>query len=96
MNEDTGAKYRALGWEVFEIDGNDVAQIREALDKAQLVKDRPTLIIGRCIMGKGALQADGTSYERSCKTHGAPLGGDAYRNTVKNLGGDPDNAFVIF
>lgn len=96
MNEDTGAKYRALGWEVFEIDGNDVVQIREALDKAQLVKDRPTLIIGRCIMGKGALQADGTSYERSCKTHGAPLGGDAYRNTVKNLGGDPDNAFVIF
>ena len=96
MNEDTGAKYRALGWEVFEIDGNDVKQIREALDKALLVKDRPTLIIGRCIMGKGALQADGSSYERSCKTHGAPLGGDAYRNTVKNLGGDPDNAFVIF
>lgn len=96
MNEDTGAKYRALGWEVFEIDGNDVTQIRQALDKAQLVKDRPTLIIGHCVMGKGALQADGSSYERSCKTHGAPLGGDAYRNTVKNLGGDPDNAFIIF
>ena len=96
MAEDTGAKYRAMGWEVFEIDGNDVPQIRTAIEAAQKVVGKPTLIIGRCIMGKGALQADGTSYERSCKTHGAPLGGDAYVNTVKNLGGDPENPFVIF
>ena len=96
MAEDTGAKYRAMGWEVFEIDGNDVPQIRTAIEAAQKVVGKPTLIIGRCIMGKGALKADGTSYERSCKTHGAPLGGDAYVNTVKNLGGDPENPFVIF
>ena len=96
MTEDTGAKYRAMGWEVFEIDGNDVPQIRTAIEAAQKVVGKPTLIIGRCIMGKGALQADGSSYERSCKTHGAPLGGDAYVNTVKNLGGDPENPFVIF
>lgn len=96
MNEDTAAKYRALGWEVFEINGNDVDQIRGALDAAILVKDRPALIIGKCIMGKGALKADGTSYEACCKTHGAPLGGDAYINTVKNLGGDPENPFVVF
>ncbi|MBP3375091.1 MAG: transketolase [Bacteroidaceae bacterium] len=96
MNEDTGAKYRAMGWEVFEIDGNDVAQIRTAIEAAQKVVGKPTLIIGRCIMGKGALKADGSSYEKSCKTHGAPLGGDAYVNTVKNLGGDPENPFVIF
>lgn len=96
MNEDTGAKYRAMGWEVFEIDGNDVAQIRTTIEAAQKVVGKPTLIIGRCIMGKGALKADGSSYERSCKTHGAPLGGDAYVNTVKNLGGDPENPFVIF
>ena len=96
MAEDTGAKYRAMGWEVFEIDGNDVPQIRTAIEAAQKVVGKPTLIIGRCIMGKGALQADGSSYERSCKTHGAPLGGDAYVNTVKNLGGDPENSFVIF
>ena len=96
MAEDTGAKYRAMGWEVFEIDGNDVPQIRTAIEAAQKVVGKPTLIIGRCIMGKGALQADGSSYERSCKTHGAPLGGDAYVNTVKNLGGAPENPFVIF
>ena len=94
--EDTAARYRAFGWEVFDIDGNDVAQIREALTKAKAVTGKPTLIIGHCIMGKGALQADGSSYERSCKTHGAPLGGDAYRNTVTNLGGNPDAPFVIF
>lgn len=96
MNEDTAAKYRALGWEVFEIDGNDVEQIRKALDASLNVKGKPTLIIGKCIMGKGALKADGTSYENNCKTHGAPLGGDAFINTVKNLGGDPENPFTIF
>ena len=96
MTEDTAAKYRALGWEVIEIVGNDAAQIRAALDKAQAVQGKPTLIIGKCIMGKGALKADGTSYEANCKTHGAPLGGDAYINTVKNLGGDPENPFQIF
>ena len=96
MNEDTAAKYRAFGWEVIEIVGNDAAQIRSALDKAKTVKGKPTLIIGKCVMGKGALKADGTSYEANCKTHGAPLGGDAYINTVKNLGGDPENPFQIF
>ena len=96
MNEDTAAKYRALGWEVFEINGNDVDQIREALDKAKKVEGKPALIIGKCIMGKGALKADGSSYEANCKTHGAPLGGDAFVNTVKNLSGDPENPFQIF
>ncbi len=95
-SEDTAMKYRAWGWLVIEIDGNDVDQIRKALDIAKAEKERPTLIIGKTVMGKGALKADGTSYEHDCKTHGAPLGGDAYRNTVKNLGGDPDNAFVIY
>ena len=96
MNEDTAAKYRALGWEVFEINGNDAAQIRKAIEKAKKVVGKPALIIGKCIMGKGALKEDGSSYERNCKTHGAPLGGDAYKNTVRNLGGDPENPFVIF
>ncbi|MBQ2298041.1 MAG: transketolase [Bacteroidaceae bacterium] len=96
MTEDTAAKYRALGWEVIEIVGNDAAQIRAALDAAQKVEGKPTLIIGKCIMGKGALKADGSSYEANCKTHGAPLGGDAFINTIKNLGGDPENPFQIF
>jgi len=96
MNEDTAAKYRAFGWEVIEIVGNDPQQIRQALDRAKQVEGKPTLIIGKCIMGKGALKADGSSYEANCKTHGAPLGGDAYVNTIKHLGGDPENPFQIF
>ena len=95
MNENTAAKYRALGWEVFEIDGNDAAQIRTAIEAAQKVQGKPSLIIGKCIMGKGAVKADGSSFERNCKTHGAPLS-DAFASTVKNLGGDPENPFVIF
>jgi len=94
--EDTARKYEAWGWFVQKIDGNDVDQIRAAISKAQAEKERPSLIIGHCIMGKGARKADGTSYECNCATHGAPLGGDAYINTVKNLGGDPENAFVVF
>ena len=96
MNEDTAAKYRALGWDVQEINGNDAAQIRTAIEKAKAVKGKPALIIGKCIMGKGALKEDGSSYERNCKTHGAPLGGDAYKKTIANLGGDAENPFVIF
>ncbi|MBQ7443824.1 MAG: transketolase [Bacteroidaceae bacterium] len=96
MNEDTAAKYRALGWEVFCINGNDASQIRTAIEQAKAVKGKPALIIGKTIMGKGALKDDGSSYERNCKTHGAPLGGDAYRKTIANLGGDADNPFVIF
>ena len=96
ISEDTGAKYRAWNWNVIEIDGNDCEQIRQALRKANEEASRPTLIIGHCVMGKGSLKADGTSYEHNCKTHGAPLGGDAYLNTVKNLGGDPNDPFVIW
>ena len=96
MTEDTAAKYRAWNWNVIEINGNDAQAIRDAICAAKAEKERPTLIIGKCIMGKGALKADGSSYERNCKTHGAPLGGDNYVNTVKNLGGDPENPFVIF
>ena len=96
ISEDTGAKYRAWNWNVLEIDGNDPEQIRAALKAANEEENRPTLIIGHCVMGKGARQADGSSYERNCKTHGAPLGGDAYVNTIKNLGGDPENPFVVW
>ncbi len=95
-SEDTAAKYRAWGWNVMEIDGHDVEQIRMALNAAKAEREMPTLIIGKTIMGKGARKADNSSYEHNCKTHGAPLGGDAFRNTVTNLGGNPDDPFVIF
>ncbi|WP_455074161.1 transketolase family protein [Prevotella fusca] len=96
MTEDTAMKYQAWGWNVMKIAGNDPDAIREALVAANKEEHRPTLIIGETVMGKGALQADGSSYENSIKTHGAPLGGDAYTNTIKNLGGDVEDPFKIF
>ena len=95
-SEDVAKKYEAWGWFVMQIDGNDVAQIRKALDAAKAENSRPTLIIGKTIMGKGARKADNSSYENNCATHGAPLGGDAYINTIKNLGGDVENPFQFF
>ena len=96
MKEDTEAKYKAWGWNVITCNGNDADEIREALKAAQKEEKRPTLIIGKTVMGKGALRADGTSYEACINTHGAPLGGDAYVNTIKNLGGNPEAPFAIF
>ena len=96
MTEDTAKKYQSWGWHVISINGNDCEQIRKALDEAKAVSSRPTLIIGKCIMGKGARKADNTSFERNCKTHGSPFGAEAFKNTVINLGGDPENPFVIF
>ena len=90
--EDTAMKYEAWGWNVLSINGNDPDEIRAAIKEAQAEKERPTLIIGKTVMGKGARKADGSN----CATHGAPLGGDAYVNTIKNLNGDPANPFVIF
>lgn len=95
-SENTAMKYEAWGWRVIEIDGNDALQIRQALTQAKAEKEKPTLIIGKTVMGKGARRADNTSFENNCATHGAPLGGDAYVNTVKNLGGDVENPFVFF
>ncbi|WP_337627090.1 transketolase family protein [Prevotella sp.] len=96
MNENTRMKYESWGWNVLEINGNDPDEIRAALILANKETERPTLIIGHTIMAKGARKDDGSSYEHNVKTHGAPLGGDSYTNTVKNLGGDVENPFVVF
>lgn len=94
--ENVAIKYEAWDWKVITINGNDPDEIRKALTEAKAEKNRPTLIIGKTTMGKGARRADGSSYEADCATHGAPLGGDAYVNTIKNLGGNPENPFTIF
>lgn len=95
-SENVAQKYAAWNWKVIEINGNDVEQIRQALREAKAETERPTIIIGKTIMGKGARKADNSSYEANCATHGAPLGGDAYINTIKNLGGNPEDPFHIF
>lgn len=96
--EDVAAKYRAWNWNVIEICGHDIDQIRGALDTAIAETERPTIIIGKTVMGKGAVAADGSSFEDKVSTHGQPLSaaGADYAATVKNLGGDPENPFCIF
>ncbi len=96
--EDTAKKYEAWGWKVISIEGNNVAQIRAALKEANAETEKPTIIIGKTIMGKGALTADGSNFERKCATHGMPLGeaGASFEKTIVNLGGNPENPFVIF
>jgi transketolase len=97
-SEDTAKKYQSWHWHVVEIDGNDENQIRDAIKECQSVTDKPSIIIGRTIMGKGAIKADGSSHEGQVETHGKPLGKSkaSYEGTIQNLGGDPENAFIIF
>lgn len=96
--ENVAAKYEAWGWKVITIKGNDPSEIRKALHEAKAVNDRPTLIIGNTIMGKGAVDANGQSFENKVSTHGQPLGeaGGNLAKTIENLGGDPNNPFIIF
>lgn len=97
-SEKVAMKYEAWGWKVITINGNDVNEIRKALDEAKAESERPTLIIGHTIMGKGAVTADDSSFENKVSTHGQPLSaaGVSYEETVRRLGGDPANPFVIF
>lgn len=96
--EDVASKYKAWGWKVINIDGNNASQIRQALTDAKRQTEKPTLIIGSTIMGKGTRKADGTSMEGLTSTHGQPLSaaGASIEATIKKLGGDPVNPFTIF
>ncbi|EKN08522.1 hypothetical protein HMPREF1076_04626 [Parabacteroides goldsteinii CL02T12C30] len=96
--ENVAMKYEAWGWKVICINGNDVNEIRKALDEAKAETQRPTLIIGDTIMGKGAMGADKSNYENKVSTHGQPLSaaGASIEETIKNLGGDPQNPFSVF
>ena len=96
--EDIVAKYRAWGWQVLEIDGHDVEQIRAALTTANASTEQPTLIVGHTVMGKGLVTADGESFEDKVSTHGQPVSaaGASLEATIKHLGGDAENPFQIF
>ena len=96
--EDYAAKYRAWHWNVIEIDGCNPVEIAAALDKAIAETEKPTLIIGNTIMGKGCVTADGENFEGQCSTHGQPLSksGADFSKTVENLGGNPENPWEVW
>lgn len=97
-NEDIEQKYKAWDWNVITINGNDAAQIIEALDNANAETSRPTLIIGNTTMGRGCVKSDGSNFEAQVSTHGQPLSaaGVDVAKTIENLGGDPNDPFKIF
>ena len=96
--EDVEMKYKAWNWNVLKVDGHNIDEIRAALVAANEETERPTIIIGKTIMGKGALAADGSSFEDKISTHGQPLtaAGADFAATMKNLGADPEHPFQVF
>jgi len=96
--EDTAMKYRSWGWNVITIDGNDHNQIRKALKTAVDTQDKPTIIIGKTIMGKGLVDNEGKSFERKTSTHGMPVNeaGGSFEKSLINLGGDINDTFAVF
>lgn len=97
-HEDTAKKYEAWGWHVLTIDGNNADEIRNALKAAHAETERPTLIIGRTLMGKGAMGPGNEDFSNKVSTHGQPLSaaGASIEKTIEHLGGDPKNPFSIF
>ena len=96
--EDIEMKYRAWNWNVITVNGQSIDEIRAALKAANAETERPTLIIGKTIMGYGARKADGTSFENQVSTHGQPLtaAGADISATITNLGGNPEEPFAVF
>ncbi len=87
-NEDIPARYKAFGWHVEQCDGHDYADIDRALQSAA-IDPRPSLVVCRTIIGKGAPNKQGTHG-----VHGSALGADEVAATRINLGWTAP-AFVI-
>jgi len=80
--------FEGFGWHVQEIDGHNHDQIREAIEKAQVV-DRPSLIIGTTFMAQGSATMEGDH-----ETHGAPLPQEEIDATKEKLG-LPEEKFYL-
>ncbi len=87
-SEDVGARYRAYGWDVVEIDGNDLSSVEQGFNSLQK-QTKPTLVIAKTIIGKGSPNKANTH-----KVHGAPLGEEELKLTKEALG-LPEEEFFI-
>ena len=91
FTEDIPQRYRAMGWQVISlVDGNDIDAISRAIEAAQSVKDQPSLIAIRTIIGYGSPNKQGTS-----RAHGSPLGEDEVRLAKNALGWPTEASFFI-
>lgn len=73
-------KFKAFGFEVIEIDGHDIKQIIDALDKAKTIKQKPTVIIAKTIKGKGI-----SFMENMAEWHGKAPKEEEYNIAIKEL-----------
>lgn len=88
-SEDTKARYKAYGWEVFEVDGNDLDEVEAVIAHARVNQERPRLIIAHTVIGKGSPNKAGTH-----KAHGSPLGHEEVAATKLALG-LPEEPFYV-
>ena len=87
MTENVAMKYEAWGWNVLSIDGHNINEIREALVAAERETERPTLIIGHTVMGKGAKGPAGESFEN--KVSDPRPAADGRRGRFRRYGEEP-------
>ena len=73
-------KFKSFGFEVIEIDGHDIKQIIDALEKAKTIKQKPTVIIAKTIKGKGI-----SFMENECSWHGKSPNEEEYNSAIKEL-----------
>jgi transketolase len=78
--EDIAAKWAAFGWHVQEINGHNVAEILDALDRADEVHARPSVIIARTTKGKGV-----SFFEYDHRWHGAPPNQQQFERALDEL-----------
>jgi len=91
FTENVGARFKALGWHIEKVkDGNNVAEISEAIKKGQKEKNKPTLIMVRTHIGYGA-----PTKHDSASSHGSPLGAEELKGAKENLGWPTDKSFHI-
>ncbi|MFI5386164.1 MAG: transketolase [Fimbriimonadales bacterium] len=90
FTEDTGARFEALGWHVQHIDGFSLDEVDGAIRAAQGVRDQPSLIISKTIIGYGSPHKAGTSA-----AHGQPLGPEEVDLTKKALGIPVEPKFLV-
>jgi transketolase len=90
FTEDVLERFRAYGWHTQEVtDGTDVEAIGRAIEAAQRVTDRPSLIAVDTVIGFGSPEAG------TYKVHGEPLGDEGVKETKAALGWPTDQAFYV-
>ena len=90
FTEDAAKRFEAYGWHVTEIDGHNHEQIAAAIEEAQSVTDKPSLVVCKTKIGFGSPNKEGKE-----ESHGSPLGEDEIKLTKEVYGWDPEKKFFV-